>query len=205
MHIMENETMKFTRALSASFLLFALACGGGSGGGSSVTVPGDESAPFNESSSDDMMEVCEDFNATKSAVIMANQDAMCLGMGIGQAMDNRTANDEIGPDFDWSAAAAACKGFQTECKDMMSSMGVNLFDEDCAEKAEDWVECTATNGEVQACINSEIAMVKQGVSALKGETCDSMLSMEGVSNFMSLIDSNPSNDPCDDLPWECDV
>ncbi len=197
--------MKFTRALSASFLLFALACGGGSGGGSSVTVPGDESAPFNESSADDMMEVCEDFNATKSAVIMANLDAMCLGMGIGTAMDNRTANDEIGPDFDWSAAAAACKGIQTECKGMMSAAGGNLFDEDCAEKAEEWVECTATNGEIQACINSEIAMAKQAVAALKGETCDSILSMEGMIKMSSLFGTNPQNDPCDDLPWECDV
>jgi hypothetical protein len=187
--------MRIRRCLGVTFLFFGLACGGGgSASGYTVSVPGDESAPFNSLSADELTDLCEDVNASRKAIMLGNSAALCLMKGVGEAIGNRP-----GSNVDRAEAAALCKKSQSECVDTISSRIDNKLDV-CGEKTEEWAACTATSGEMEACINLDFAEVQHLISVLNVETCDTLATEEGLDKIQALF-----FDVCDDLPSECDI
>jgi hypothetical protein len=139
----------------------AMGCGGGGGGsGFSTSVPA--SKPLNQLSAADATKLCMDTEAYLQAQLSAelsSTDFACRAVGLEVAALSADASSTT------ASVRQACQDAYTACLNSPADAGVGDIDAgtsstDCTNAQQQLSTCSATVGQLSACVNEETSSVQ---------------------------------------------
>lgn len=181
--------MMWVVAVVLSFGL--LSCGGGDDSSSTVNLPGDENQQLTEATVDQLVQGCESFQSAVTDGL--TDDDLCMMAAVMSTLEwsetDLTDENMAADAVTGGEEPMTCEQVYTTCKstpEYVTSIrdGMNS-DMDCTD-VEIPENCTATVGELEACLQSMVDLQKQAFSSLSCDDTESYLSlMEEFEDFQT--------------------
>jgi hypothetical protein len=157
-------------------LVGVLGCGGSDDDSGLVSLPGDKTRKISEVTEAEMLEGCQSFQA---AILDSMSDDTLCRMAAVMATVDYGIEDEEGGAVTGDDPQVSCESVYQMCKanpQMVQSMKGEWDDEfDCGDDMDVPENCDATVAEVEACINSQVTLMRDAFKKASCSNADALL------------------------------